>query len=408
MDPTCFQAWVLWIPSLKLTTRSRQVAVKVKNLLAILITIAKDVKVAQVVAANAVPQVDVVLGTLEKLNEIQGIQWTRMSVKWRREVLFQQLDLSGLEGWSDKSQVAAHALLAEYHDISLEPGDLDCTDLAKHEITCLQWTLQREVPKNSPTHGGWGLGTHEGDVGSGTIHPSQSWWCNAVVVVCKKDGGVHFCIDFCKLNARTKKDSFPLPQIQEAIESLVGTGFFSCLYLKAGFWQIAMDEVLKQYTAFTVVNLGSFKCECMPLGLCNTPAMFKRLMQNCLRKLNLICCLIYLDNVIVFLKVEEEHLQCLQIVFNCFREHNLRIKPTKCKFFKNEINYMAHHVSREGVLPSKENLKAVVKFVPPQIYTEIPAFLGLMGHYQQFIKGFTCIAQPMHEHLSGEGASKKN
>ena len=92
----------------------------------------------------------------------------------------------------------------------------------------------------------------------GTMCPCQSPWCNIVLLVHKKGGGLHFCIDFCKLNARTKKDSYPLPLIQEAIESLVGVGYFSCLDLKVGFWQIAMDEALKQYTAFTIGNLGFF------------------------------------------------------------------------------------------------------------------------------------------------------
>ena len=99
------------------------------------------------------------------------------------------------------------------------------------------------------------------------IHPSQSPWCIAVVLVCKTDGGLHFCIDFHKLNARTKKDPCPLPQIQEAIESLVGARCFSCLDQKVGFWQIAMDEASKQYTAFTMGNLGFFECNCMAFGL---------------------------------------------------------------------------------------------------------------------------------------------
>ena len=115
-----------------MTTGSKWVEVVVKNLTAAVITIAKGVKVAKVVAVNVVPPVEVVPGTLETLGEIQGIQQTRMSMQWRKEVLFQELDLSGLERWSDKDQVAAHALLAEYHDIfSLEPGELGCTDLAK-------------------------------------------------------------------------------------------------------------------------------------------------------------------------------------------------------------------------------------------------------------------------------------
>ena len=106
--------------------------------------------------------------------------------------------------------------------------------------------------------------------------------------------------------------------------------------------------------------------------------------------------------------MEEEHLHHLPVVFEHFREHNLKLKPTKCEFFKNKINSLAPHVSRAGVQPGKENLKAVAIFTPPQTYTKIQAFFGLVGHYWWFIKGFTCIAQPLHEHLSEAGASKKN
>ena len=94
---------------------------------------------------------------------------------------------------------------------------------------------------------------------SGTIRPSQSAWCNAVVLVRKKDGGLWFCIDFCHLNMHMTKDSYPLPRIQEVLESLVGVGHFSCLDLKLGFWQIKMEEASKQYTAFTIGNLEFFK-----------------------------------------------------------------------------------------------------------------------------------------------------
>ena len=128
--------------------------------------------------------------------------------------------------------------------------------------------------------------------------------------MCKKDRGLCFCITFHKLNARTKKDAYLLAHIQEAIESLVGVGYFSSLDLKICFWQIAMDDTLKQYTAFAVGNVGFFECECMLFGLCNAPAMFLRLMQNCLWELNLMNCLIYLDDMIVSFKTEEEHLRC--------------------------------------------------------------------------------------------------
>ena len=95
-------------------------------------------------------------------------------------------------------------------------------------------------------------------------------------------------------------------------------------------------------------------------------------------------------------------------MFDCLQEHNLRLKPIKCEFFWDEINYMAHYVSKEGVWPSKENLKAVAELTPPQTYMEIWAFLGSLGYYRWFIKGFSCILQPLHKQLSEEGAHKKS
>ena len=171
----------------------------------------------------------------------------------------------------------------------------------------------------------------------GVICPSQSVWCNAVVLVRRKDGSLHFCIDFWCFNACMKKDSYPLPRIQEALESLVGAGHFSCLDLKFWFWQIKMDESSKQYTAFTIGNLGFFKCDQMPFGLCYAPATFQQLMQNCLGELNLIYCLMYLDDIVVFLHTAEEHLHCLCVVFDQFREHNLLLKLSKCNFLEKKL-----------------------------------------------------------------------
>ena len=200
---------------------------------------------------------------------------------------------------------------------------------------------------------------------SGAIQPSQSAWCNTVVLVRKKDGGLCFCINFCHLNVCTKKDSYSLPRIQETLESLVGSGHFSCLHLKLGFWQIKMDEALKQYTTFMVGNLGFFECNCMPFGLCNVPATFQRLMQNCLGKLNLIYCLIYLHDIIVFSQTAEEYLHRLCIMFNQFCEYNLKLKLSKCSLYKEDIKYLAHKVSKQGAWPSDLNLMAIAKCALP-------------------------------------------
>ena len=178
----------------------------------------------------------------------------------------------------------------------------------------------------------------------GAICPSLLPWCNAVVLVRKKDGALHFCVDFCRLNAHTKKDSYPLLQIQEALESMVGTAHFSTMDFKSRFWQVKVVPESQQCTAFTVGNLGFYEFTQMPFGLCNTPATFQCLMQNTLGELNLTYCIIYLDDMIVFGHSEEEHLEHLHVVFKSFREFNLKLKPSKCLFFQSEIVYLAHHV----------------------------------------------------------------
>ena len=168
-----------------------------------------------------------------------------------------------------------------------------------------------------------------------------------------------------------------------------------------------MDEESKQYTAFTLGSMGLYECKSMPFGLCNAPPTFQRLMQNCLGELNLTYCLIYLDDVIVFSEMPEEHLQRMHVVFNRLREHSLKLKPSKCDVFKSEINYLAHHVSQKGVLPSKKNLESIAQCPPPDTYSKVKSFVGLVGHYRRFIKGFAKIAAPLYDLTSGDNKDKK-
>ena len=171
---------------------------------------------------------------------------------------------------------------------------------------------------------------------------------------------------------------------------------------KSGFWQIKMAPGSQLYTAFTVGNLGFYEFTCMPFKLCNTPATFQCLMQNTLGELNLTYCVIYLDDVIVFGHMEEEHLEHLCVVFERFWEFNLKLKPSKCSFFQLEIVYLAHQVSQRGILPSQVNVRAVQEFLMPETYTQVHTFCGLAGHYRRFIKGFANIACPLYNMLGKE------
>ena len=306
----------------------------------------------------------------------------------------------------------ARSLLAKYNDIfSLEKHEISHTKAVELKIVLKDLEVApfkehfRQIP---PTQVDEVREHLKLMLDARAIRPSNSPWCNAVVLVWKKDSTLHFCIDFHCLNALTRKDSHPLPCICKTLESLVGSAYYSTFDLTLGFWQVPMAEESKQYTAFTLGSMDLFECDRMPFGLCNAPATFQRLMQNCLGELNLPYCLIYLDDVIGYSKSPEEHLLRMRVVFECLREHGLKLKPTKCDLFKTEIIYLTHHVSKEGVKPSMKNVTAIVECLPPKTYTDICSFTCLVGHYRRFIKGFTNIAAPLYDLTSGENKDKKS
>ena len=146
----------------------------------------------------------------------------------------------------------------------------------------------------------------------------------------------------------------------------------------------------------------------MLYGLCNAPAMFQRLMQNCFGELNLTYALIYLDNVIVFSRTKEDHLHCLRVVFGQFLEHGLKLKLSKCHFLQDKITFLGHEVSAEGMKPSMANLKAITEMAPPMTYTGVRCFTGMTGFLRHFIKGYAKIAKPLNDLLEGEASRLKS
>ena len=385
---------------------SNRVTVVLRNNTWDWLEVKKGVPIAQMVAANEVPKVTN-LFSIEQTKERSTLTEAE-----RQDLLLEKLDLSGLVAWPEDQTGKAHSLLKEYHDIfSLEKCDMGHTNATKQKIVLkdpdtlpFKERFRRILPPQ----------LHEVRehlklmLDAGVIQPSNSPWCNAVVLVRKNDGSLHFCIDFRKLNSLTVKDSHPLPCICETLESLVGAAHYSTFDKNSGFWQVPMDEESKQYTDFTLGSMGLYECESMPFGLCNALPTFQRLMQNCLGELNLTYCLIYLDDVIVFSKTPEEHLWRMHVFFDHLQEHGLKLKPSKCDVFKSKINYLAHHVSRKGVLPLKKNLESIAQYPPPDMYTKVKSFVGLVGHYRHFIKGFAKIAAPLYDLTSGDNKDKKS
>ena len=389
-----------------LTNGGNRVSVILRNNTQDWLEIKKGVPIARMVTANAIPKVTHVLpagGPCEQ---------STLTETERQELLLKKLDLTGLEAWPTEQAGKARSLLKEYHDIfSLEKHDTGHTNAAKHKIVLKDPDTPpfkerfRRIP---PPLLDEVRACLKMMLDAGVMRPSNSPWCNAVVLVRKKDGSLCFCIDFRLLNSLTVKDSHPLPRICKTLESLAGATHYTTMDMNSRFWQVPMDEKSKQYTAFTLGSMGLYECESMPFGLCNALPTFQRLMLNCLGELNLTYCLIYFDDVIIFSRMEEEHLEQMRVVFDRFREHSLKLKPSKCEVFWTEINYLAHHVSKEGVRPSKKNLEAIAQCPSPDTYTKVKSFVGLIGPYRHFIKWFANIAAPLYDLTSGENKDKKS
>ena len=233
--------------------------------------------------------------------------------------------------------------MEHHHIFSLDKNEIGCRDTAEHIIELMDdEPFKERFPLIAPPLLEEVRENLQDMLDGGAIRPSKSPWCNAIVLVRKKDGTLGFCINFWKLNARTKKDLFPLPHMQETMESMVGAQFFSNMDLKSGFGRVRMLEKSRKYTAFTMGSLDMYEFLQMPYGLCNEPATFQRLMQNCMGELNLTYALVYLDDVIMYSKTEGDHLRRLQAVFERFYEHGLKLKPSKCHF----LRFLRRHEAR--------------------------------------------------------------
>ena len=208
----------------------------------------------------------------------------------------------------------------------------------------------------------------------GQIEHSVSAWSAPTVLVTKKDGTTRFCVDYRRLNARTKKDAFPLLRIDDSLNSLSGQAWFSTLDLASGYWQVRLSEEAKPKTAFAT-HSGLFQFAVMPFGLCNAPATFERLMSQVMHGLHWKRCLVYNDDILVFGNDFESALHSLELVLNRVAEYGLQLKSTKCNLFRTSVPFLGHIVGRAGLECDPNKLSAVANWIPPSMIKGVRALL---------------------------------
>lgn len=202
-------------------------------------------------------------------------------------------------------------------------------------------------------------------------------------------------MDYRKVNEATQKDAYPLPKIEECLDTLSGSKLFSTLDLLSGYHQFEVNEKDRPRTAF-ITKYGLFEYTRMPFGLCNAPSTFQRGMELVLRRLQWVTLLIYLDDVIITGKTFKEHLNNLGEVLSRFRKFGLKLKPTKCSLYREEVLFLGHVVGKDGVRANPSLVQDVEKWPVPQNLKELQAFLGLTNYYRRFVQGYADIARSLH------------
>ena len=314
----------------------------------------------------------------------------------RKAKLKSQLNLSQTSVSEDQCERLEDVILSNADVFALDESELGQTSLVTHKIDTGEHAPVEQQPRRTPfVHREKIVKLVNDMLKQGVIRPSTSAWASPVVLVPKKDGEVRFCVDYRRVNAITKKDVYPLPRIDDILDTLSQARYFSTLDLALGYWQIEMDPATKEKSAFTT-HAGLYEFERMPFGLCNAPATFQRFMQAVLIGLEWKCCFVYIDDILVCSETLEEHLEHLQQVFTRLRMAGLTLKPRKCSFLKDEVLYLGHVIAKGGILPDPAKTQKVKDFPVPTDVTKLRQFLGLASYYRRFIPGFAKLAHPLH------------
>lgn len=296
---------------------------------------------------------------------------------------------------SEKAEIAD--VIGQFSDVFVGPdGKLGQTDVVEHCIATENGVKPIRIPPRRLPISQREVADAEINkmLNNGIIEPSSSPWSAPIVLVKKRDGSTRFCVDYRRLNSVSLKDSYPLPRIDDSLDSLSGAKYFCTLDLAQGFFQVKMNESDKEKTAFAT-HKGLFQFRVMPFGLANSPKTFERLMELTLAGLHWERCLVYIDDVIVFGKSVGETLDNLKLVFERFREANLKLKPSKCTFFQEEVRYLGHIVSADGIKCEPDKISAVENWPVPESVSDVRSFLGIASYYRKFIADFSNIAFPL-------------
>ena len=269
-------------------------------------------------------------------------------------------------GKTPQEALAMATLLRDYQDtFSRNEHDLGLCTLGEHAIDTGDAEPVRQPLRRTPrAYEGEDKKALEKLQQQGSVRPSCSPWASPIVLVRKKDGTARPCVDYRCLNALTRKDAFPLPRTDDCLDAVTGAVWFSTLDVTSAYNQVPIKVEDIPKTAF-ITKYGLFEYTTMPFGLCNAPATFQCSMELALRGLQWSCCLIYLDDVIIFGRTFMEHMQRPRLGLERIQEAGMKLKPNKCHFLQPEVEFLGHIITMEGVRPNRANVQKLVQWPEP-------------------------------------------
>lgn len=212
----------------------------------------------------------------------------------------------------------------------------------------------------------------------GVIQKSSSPFYSPVILVKKKDGTWRMCVDYRHLNALTTVGKFPVPVIEELLDELHGVVWSSKLDLRAGYHQIRLAEGEEYKTAFQT-HSGHYEFKVVSFGLAGGPATFNGAMHTTLHPLLRHCVLLFFDDILVFSKTLEDHVNHLRQVFQLLQKDQWKVKLSKCEFGQRQLSYLGHVISEKGVATEPSKIQAVLNWATPSDVKGVRSFLGLAG-----------------------------
>jgi len=223
------------------------------------------------------------------------------------------------------------------------------------------------------------------------IRPSVSPWGAPVLLVKKKDGCMRLCVDYRQLTKVTIKNRYPLLRIDDLMDQLVGAEVFSKIDLRLGYHQIRVKVEDISKTAFRT-RYGHYEYSVMPFGVSNAPGVFMEYMNKIFHPLLDRFVVVFIDDILVYSKSEEEHVEHLRMVLRVLKENQLCAKLSKCEFWLREVSFLGHVISKGGIVVDPSKVDVVLQWESPKSIFEIRSFLGLVGYYRRFIEGFPKLA----------------